>query len=314
MFSLWEIKMVRECNFRAALTWVIGGYFMAFSTRATAFPLIVQPGDTLPAIAERVYGRADYERILAAANGLGDSGSPTLASGMRLEVPALGYRVAVRGDTWPELATRLLGAPQRANVLALANDSKPGLSPVEGAELVVPYSLSVTITDGGELFASLAERFLGNRRRGAMLAQYNGLAEGVLATGRTVLVPLTELPLTEAGMEAERNALGTSGEFGRERRASQRAAAGALPGLLAQVRSGRYVDAVARGVALLARSELTSLERASVQRQLLEAYAALGAKGRARDACGEWRQADPRAKLDPRLLSPKLLAACEATP
>ena len=92
------------------------------------------------------------------------------------------------------------------------------------------------------------------------------------------------------------------------------AAAGSLPGLLAQVRAGRYVDAVARGVALLERSELTLVEQASVQRQLLEAYAALGATGRASDACQEWRQSDPRVKLDPRLLSPKLLAACRAAP
>jgi hypothetical protein len=234
-----------------------------------------------------------------------------LAAGMRLEVPALGYRIATRGDTWPELATRLLGAPQRANVLALANDSKPSQSPAEGAELVVPYNLSVTAA-GGELFSTLAERFLGSKRRGPMLAQYNGLGEGALAPGRTVLIPLTELPLSDAGMEAERNALEGSGELGKDRRARQLAASGALPGLLAQVRSGRYVEAVARGVAWLAGSDLTLLDRASVQRQLLEAYVALGATGRAREACREWRQADPRAKLDPRLLSPKLLAACRA--
>jgi hypothetical protein len=123
-------------------------------------------------------------------------------------------------------------------------------------------------------------------------------------------VPLTELTLTEAGIEAERNALGGAGAVGRDRRTRQLEIAGALPGLLAQVRSGRYVEAVARGVAWLAGSELTLLERAAVQRQLLEAYTALGATGRAREACGEWLQADPRAKLDPRLLSPKLLAAC----
>lgn len=305
--------MLLRRNFISSLRWVLGGCLMAFSGHAAAFPLIVQPGDTLPAIAERLYGSAGYERILAAANGLGEAESPTLPSGMRLEIPALGYRVAVRGDTWPELAARLLGAPQRANVLAIANDSKPWLSPVEGAELVVPYNLSFTAV-GGELFATLAERFLSNRRRGVMLAQYNGLAEGALEPGRMVLIPLTELPLSEAGMEAERNALAGSGELGRDRRASQVAAAGALPGLLAQVRSGRYVDAVSRGVALLSRTELTLPERASVQRQLLEAYAALGAPGRASEACREWRQADPRAKLDPRVLSPKLLAACRAAP
>ena len=80
--------------------------------------------------------------------------------------------------------------------------------------------------------------------------------------------------------------------------------------LLAEVRGGRYADAVARGVALLSASSLTTPQRASVQRQLLEAYAALGAEGRAADACREWRLAAPRARLSPVELSPKLLSAC----
>ncbi len=305
--------MLLRHNLIAVLRWALGGYLVALAGHAQAFPLVVHSGDTLPALAERLYGRADYARLLAAANGLGEAESPPLASGMRLEIPTLGYRMAVRGDTWPDLATRLLGAPQRANVLALANDSRPGLSPSEGAELVVPYTLTVT-AKGGEPLSSLAERFLGSKRRGALLAQYNGLPEGPLAAGDSVLVPLTDLTLTEAGMEAERNALGASGDAGRNRRAHQLAMAEALPALLAEVRSGRYVEAVARGVAWLATSELTSRERASVQRELLEAYAALGATGRAREACSEWREADPRAKLDPRLLSPKLLLACRVAP
>ena len=36
---------------------------------AAAFPLVVQPGDTLAGIAQRIYGRVENERVLAAANG-----------------------------------------------------------------------------------------------------------------------------------------------------------------------------------------------------------------------------------------------------
>jgi len=47
-------------------------------------------------------------------------------------------------------------------------------------------------------------------------------------------------------------------------------------------------------------------------RQLLESYVALGSGGLAEQACRDWRTADPSARLDPALLSPKLIAACSA--
>jgi hypothetical protein len=135
-----------------------------------------------------------------------------------------------------------------------------------------------------------------------------------LAPGQLVLLPISDLALTEAGREAARAALESWSGLGGERREQQAAAAEELPTLLAHVRAGRYVEGVAQGVALLAGSALTLPQRAAVQRQLLEAYAALGASGRAADACREWRLAAPQARLDPRELSPKLLAACSAAP
>jgi len=123
-------------------------------------------------------------------------------------------------------------------------------------------------------------------------------------------VPLTELGLTEAGREAARRAATAWSGVGGEARAEQAGAARALPALLADARAGRYVEVVARGVALLDGSDLTIVQRASVHRQLLEAYVALGANGRAAAACREWQRAAPRARLDPARLSPKLLAVC----
>jgi len=143
-----------------------------------------------------------------------------------------------------------------------------------------------------------------------MIAQYNRMKDVALAPGQVLLLPITELALTEAGREAARAAWEGWSGVGGERREQQVAAAEALPALLASVRAGRYLESVAEGVALLAGSDLTTPQRASVQRQLLEAYAALGARGRAADACREWRRAAPQARLDPRELSPKLLAAC----
>jgi hypothetical protein len=157
---------------------------------------------------------------------------------------------------------------------------------------------------------AVAKRYFGSEKRAWMLAQYNAIQNVALEPGQVLLLPLTELSLTELGREAARASLEAWSGAGGERHQQQAAAAEELPRLLASVRAGRYLETVAQGVALLAGSELTTPQRASVQRQLLEAYAALGARGRAADACREWRRAAPQAKLDPRELSPKLLSAC----
>ncbi|MEO8183010.1 MAG: LysM peptidoglycan-binding domain-containing protein [Deltaproteobacteria bacterium] len=277
-----------------------------------AFPLVVHQGDTLAGIAQRVYGRVESERVLATANGLGRSGGGAVVPGTRLEVPTLGYRRTVRGDTWAELATVLLGSPERAAALAFANDSKPWLRPTDDAEILVPYNLRFVAEDGDTLPA-VAQRYFGSEKRTWMLAQYNGIQNVALEPGQVLLVPITELALTEVGREAARSSLEAWSGAGGERRQQQAAAAEELPRLLASVRGGRYLETVSQGVALLAGSALSTPQRASVQRQLLEAYAALGARGRAADACREWRRAAPQAQLDPRELSPKLLSACAAT-
>lgn len=276
---------------------------------ARAFPLVVQPGDTLAGIAQRVYGRVEYEGLLVSANGLEPHGGIAIVPGMRLEVPALAYRRVAPGDTWPALATALLGSPARAPTLAFANDGKPWLAPAENSEIVVPYNLRF-VAEGGENISDVAERFLGDKKHTWALAGYNGIQNVVLEPGQLLLIPLTDLRLTAEGERAARRALDGWGGLGGERRAEQAAAGAELPALFADVRSGRYAEAVARGVALLVGSSLTTPQRASVQRQLLEAYAALGATGRAADACREWQRAAPRAPIDPIAMSPKLVAAC----
>lgn len=279
------------------------------ATPAGAFPLVVQHGDTLAGIAQRIYGRVDYEGLLVAANGLEAHGGIAITAGMRLEIPALAHRRVAPGDTWPALATTLLGSPERAPMLAFSNEGKPWQAPTEGAEIVVPYNLRF-VSAGGETLSDVAERFLGDKRRAVALAAYNGVENAPLDAGKVLLIPLTHLPLTPIGLQLAHQAAEVWTAPGGELRVQQAAAATELPLLLADVRGGRYADAVARGVALLSGSSLTTPQRASVQRQLLEAYAALGASGRAADACREWRRAAPKARLDPIEMSPKLLAAC----
>ena len=84
-----------------------------------------------------------------------------------------------------------------------------------------------------------------------------------------------------------------------------------LPALIADINGGRYIDAVTRGNRFLASGELSTPTLSVVHRQLLEAYVALGATGLATAACNQWRKVDPKAKLDPVMLSPKIIAACE---
>lgn len=280
---------------------------------ALAFPYVVAPGDTLAAIAERVYGRVELEQLLVAANGLDAGRGIAITPGMRLELPALGYRRARAGETWAGLASELLGDAERSDVLALANGSMPWLAPSDGQELVVPYNLRFVAAQG-DSWLTVAYRFLGERDKAWMLDRYNRRKSAPLRRGDVVLVPITELPLTPEGkaLAASASALVRSEGADRGREAQRRADA-ELPRLAADVRAGRYVDAITRGNKLLGAGDLATPQLASVHRALVEAYVALDATGLATAACDAWREADPSAELDAVELSPKIIRACTAS-
>jgi hypothetical protein len=128
-----------------------------------------------------------------------------------------------------------------------------------------------------------------------------------------ILVPLTDLPLTPEGkVEAASAGALVRAEGGGLLREAQRRADAEMPQLAADVRSGRYIDAIARGSRMLGYGELAAPQVAAIQRQLVEAFVALDATGLAETACGAWRRADPSAALDPVELSPKILRVCTA--
>ncbi len=281
------------------------------AAKARAFTHVVQPGETLASIAEHVYGRIQHERILVAANELDVQGGLSIIPGMRLEVPAVSYVRVRKGDTWQTMAAEHLGSPKRSDVLAIANGTNPWLPAEDGAEILIPYNLRLIITSPDTL-PQVAYRYLGDAKQAWMLEQYNNAKSIELRRGDVVLVPLTDLPLTESGKReaAAAGAVEATEPHG-ETRAGQRRVAAELPALIADVRGGRYVDAVRRGTGFLAISDLTSPELAVIHRQLLEAYAALGATGLATASCDAWRKAEPGATLDPDWMSPKLIQACE---
>lgn len=282
---------------------------------AEAFTYVVAPGDTLASIAERYYGRIQQERLLVAANFLDARRGTPIVPGMRLEVPALGHHKIAHGETWETLAADLLGSPSRADVLSAANGSSPWLAPEDGSEIAVPYNLRVVVGEKEELTA-IAYRYLGDMNKAWTLDHYNGLGGKKPLEGDVLLVPLTDLTLTEAGIKAAAASAGSAcSEAGGAVRRSQQHIAQELPALVADVRAGRYVEAVTRGVRFIASGALTEPQRALVEQKLTEAYVALDAPGLAAAACSEWRKRDRAVHLDPVVMSPKIIAACErATP
>jgi LysM repeat protein len=299
---------MRRLRLRALLACVLT---TVFTSNALAFSYVVQPGDTLASIAERFYGQIQNEKLLVAANALDAEGGSPIVPGMRLEVPALSYHRIRKNETWAGLAQDLLGAERRSIVLSAINDSSPWLTPEEGSQIVVPYNLRV-IVKTGEATPALAYRYLGDMNKAWELDHYNNLDGRPLQRGDVVLIPITDLALTKEGRETATDAARVRcSEGAGETRETQLRVRTELPALISDVKSGRYAEAVRRGNRFLASGELSKQTLATVHRQLLEAYVALEAGGLATATCAQWLENDPHARLDPVLLSPKLVAACE---
>jgi hypothetical protein len=286
--------------------------FALLAANAGAFTHVVQKTETLAQIAERTYGRIQYEKILVAANALDAHGGSSIVAGQRLEIPAVGYYRVSAGETWASMAKQLLGDGDvaRATVFAQANDTMPWIPPSDGAEIVVPYNLRY-IVGQSDTIVTIAQRFTGDKDKAWMLDQYNHLKGQPLRRGDIVLVPLDNLPLTEAGKaEAAAAEAAVRSQGAGTTREVQRKVDVEIPVLLSDVRGGRYVDALTRGVKMLALGDLTKQQLGLIHRQLTEAYVALDARGLAASSCAAWRANDPKARLDPVVLSPKILAAC----
>ncbi len=278
---------------------------------AEAFVHVVQPGDSLASLAETYYGKIQHERLLVAANSLDMEGGVRIVPGLRLEIPALTYVRVSQGQTWKGLAQTFLGGAHRAHALADANDSKAWLFPPVDAEVVVPYNLRFVAT-GDETIVGLAYRFLGDRRNAWMLDQYNDRKGRRLVRGEVVLIPITDIELTEKGKQAAAEAqLFDQLQLGGGARNAQQSVERELELLARDVREANYVQGVNRGTSFLAKGPLTQRQRAKINRLLLECYVALDAVGLAKEACTAWRKDDPKANLDPTYVSPKIIAACE---
>ena len=172
--------------------------FVLLPSRASALVHVVQAGDTLAAIAERYYGKIQHERLLVAANRLDVQGGIPLVVGMRLEVPTTSHYVVKKGDTWAALSLRFLGNSQRSDVLSMSNGSSPWMTPEAGARIMIPYNLALSIASD-ETVVSIAQKYLGDRNKAWMLTRYNDLKKGNIERGAVLLVPVTDIELSEEG-------------------------------------------------------------------------------------------------------------------
>jgi LysM repeat protein len=298
---------------RLSLT-AIGALVLAAPSDARGFTHVVSQGETLAQIAIRFYGTPRFEAAIAGANALDAHGGSAIVPGQPLEIPAPSHHRVKDGDTWFSLARTYLGDPKRAETLARANGAVAWVPPVDNQEIEIP-AVVAHIAGDGETMPGLAQRYLGDPNRAWELDLYNGReTKQKLLRGEVVLVPLIELSLTEEGKKAARAAAErTRSEGGGQTYEAQRRAEADIPPLLADVRAGRYVDAVAKGNRLLGSGELTRPQLASIHRALLEAYVALDAPGLAAGSCAAWKaNAATEVRLDARMVSPKIRAACSA--
>ncbi len=282
----------------------------AASRDAGAFVHVVRPNESLAEIARRVYGDASREGLIASANALDVQGGSAIVPGMRLQIPACTYHRVEEHETWPGIAKQFLGDERRADALARVNDALAWIAPSPGREVRIPYVLGYIAAEG-DTTIEIARRFLGDPNAAWQLEAYNGKKQWKLVRGEVVLVPIASLDLTQAGREeASSSDARTHEEAGGSALAVQRKVTAEIPTLLADVRGGRYVEAVGRGNRLLAASDLARAQTAAIERALVEAYVALDAKGLATAACEAWHGADPTATLDPTYVSPKIREAC----
>jgi hypothetical protein len=295
---------------------VVAATLLASTTMAEhagAFQHIVKPGETLAQVAERVYGDARRETVLVGANALDVQGGTVIAAGMRLEVPAPGHHTVIQGESWADLALSWLGTNDmaRTELLAHANKGVPWVAPVEGQEIEIPAVVTY-LAGEGETVNTLAARFWGEPNRGWELNSYNHREGALVRRGEVMLIAMPGLRLTETGRAEARTAAERDGASGGMALEQQRRGDAELPQLLADVRYGRYAEAVARGNRLLGGGALTHPQLAIIHRALLEAYVALDARASAAAACAAWRSNEPSPVLDPVRVSPKIRAACDA--
>jgi hypothetical protein len=245
--------------------------------------------------------------VLVAENGLTTQGGAAIVVGLRLAIPRVSHHRVAAGETWAQIATQHFGDPRRASELILANPQVSSTQPDDGAELLVPYPLR-HVARQSDTMRRVAQLYYGDQGEAARLMRFNSMRRQRLSRGQIVLVPLTDLVLSDEGRQVIEAATGepiTGGEL----RELQTRINEQLPALHAHVRRGRYPEAIALGNRLLGAGELTGNQIVTIQRELAVAYVALDRADLAADAFEQALARQPDLELDTRRSSPTVLRA-----
>lgn len=270
---------------------------------------VVRPGETLASIADRYYGDPKHENVLVAENGLTTEGGSAIVVGLRLVIPTVSYHRVEEGETWPDLASRFYGNPKRSFAILAANDGAKRPLPDPGAELIIPYPLR-HVAEQGQNVRAVAKIYFDEPRGLRHLRRFNSIRSNRLQRGQILLIPLSNLRLSEQGRriaEAQRALPEARGDV----RAKQDATNKRLPELRDLVRKGEYTAAIGLANFLLGEGDLTGNQIVTIQRELGTTLVALAKPDMAQAAFTAALLQQPDMELDMARTSPKVLAIFE---
>ena len=288
---------------------------------ARADPVKVVKGDTFASIARTLYGDTGLEGMLRAANGAGAGDEPV--AGVVITAPNARPLKLAAGDTWPALATKYLGDPRRAALLARENSFDPAKPmPPPGTTVYLPF-LAKHTAGKDEPWTKLAAAFYRDARKGELIREFNLAPKGKKKpkAGESVAVPIFHARFKKpagSGTADVAAAATAAPETAAPASASARTAAATGPAAAAATRlldaaEAAYADGAYAGVIALLAAPLGTPPAApdETYRRLLEllgsSYVALDDGEGALRAFRALHLAFPAWAPDPARTSPKVL-------
>ena len=301
-FRAWFARALWLGALGGALLWSVPGSARAYAEVAVTHS--VRPGETLATISELYYGDARRENVLSAENGLDNSAA--LAPGMRLVIPTVHYHRAVEGDTWAALAERYYGDVRRAFVLVDANAAQAAKQPERGVQLLIPYPLRHAAVAHEAVRQAARDFYDGSNKAVTMLRRFNGVKSSKIGRGDVLLLPLSNLVLSESGRKAAEEH-GQALMQAAAARSKQQSAHEHLQTLRQHVQAGRFVEAVSLANQLLGAGQLTGNQLVTIQRELGTALVALDREDLALEAFKVLLEQQPDLELGLSDTSPRVL-------
>ncbi|MFQ6077811.1 MAG: LysM peptidoglycan-binding domain-containing protein [Thermodesulfobacteriota bacterium] len=262
----------------------------------------LRPGETVADVAKAYYGDRDKAILLLKYNRISDP--KKIPPGTRIAIPKIIRYSVKKGDTLATIARRFLGDHRRYKVLASINrlDSSQSLS--IGSTIKIPIEIP-HIVKRGESLAIIANRYYGDPDTFSLIASYNLITDPqAIKPGSEILIPIINLENWEKSASMN---------------------ASPKPPLLPEQQSG--FPWLEKGIHLYFageyRSALENLKEALKRglkreddigksyRFLAYSHIALGERDLGKRAFKKALAIQPRLKLDPTYVSPKIMKVFE---